>query len=473
LCTLIADIPSVSINTITAMKRLLLLLSASLVIFVSCQKKQKDTPGPEPEEITITPLTDPSFIQYIEVQGAEKIAFDSARNAYQITLQADYTPDEIGIQFKLYPGTRLNQSNTNSNSLIAFAFKNKPPLQLQLTTATQLTKSYEFYVKHPGQLKAAIDTDADFQLASSGGFHLSCDLIAGIGTVPESPGAETKLTASLIDGGTGKQISGNTWLNEIYFENANQFKKSSQLGVVLHYGDKSFELVKNRKFLPIRSLVYLFGESPLLNALPLNKEIPISGAGFSAKSRYNVTIQSDFLPNAVKIPVTFGDSSLLNCKLPSSIPDGSYTVSVFENDTLVKSLVRVIARNEKEKAVGQMWVPQNDYFINSSMYSSARKIVAERGRAIFANPFPAVLGRMYSAFDPNQALPDLQLKNTGTTVTIHAVTKADPTYADGTFAIYYGQYIIPADLVPGPYGARLLYPDKSESLPFWNKIQIR
>lgn len=466
------DTRSISINTITAMKRLLLLLSASLIIFVACQKKQKDTPGPEPEEIKITPLTDPAFIQYIEVQGAEKIVFDSVRNAYQITLQADYSPDEIGIHFKLYPGAYLNWSNTKSNSLISFAFKNKPPLGLQITTATQHTKSYEFYVKHPGQLKAAIDNDSEFQLASSGGFQLSCDLITGIGTVPESPGAETKLTAALTDGSSGKQISGSTWLNEIYFENANQFEKSSQLGLVLQYGDKSSELAKNRKFLPIRSLVYLFGEHPLLTAAPLNREIPISGSGFSAKSRYNVTVQSDFLPNAVKIPVTFSDSSLLSCKLPSSIPDGSYKVDVFENDTLVRSLVRVIARNEKEKAVGQMWVSQNDYLITSSMYSIARKIVVERGRAIFANPFPAILGRMYSSFDPNQVLPDLQLKNAGKIVTIHAVTKADPSYADGTFPVYYGQYTIPADLASGSYEARLSYPDKSESLPFWNKIQV-
>lgn len=85
------------------MKRLLLLISACLICVLACQKKQKDTPEPEPEEINVTPLTDSAFIQYIEVAGAEKIVFDSTLDAYQITLQAGYTANEVGIQFKLYP----------------------------------------------------------------------------------------------------------------------------------------------------------------------------------------------------------------------------------------------------------------------------------------------------------------------------------------------------------------------------------
>lgn len=344
---------------------------------------------------------------------------------------------------------------------------------MPITTASQQTKTYEIYVKHPGQLKAAIETGSEFQLSSSGGFELSCDLITGIGTVPDSPGAEAKLIPALIDGSTGKEIIGNTWLNGIYFENAGQFEKSDQLSVVLRYGDKTFELVKNKKFLPARSFVYLFGDFPLFSAAPLNKEIPISGSGFSAKASYKVTVQSDFLTNPVTVPATFGDATSLKCTLPSGIPDGSYTVNVFENDTLVKSLVRVIARNEKEKAIGQIWLSQNEYFINGSTYFYARKIVAERGRAIYVNPFPAILGQMYAAFNPYQALPDLQLKNGGKTITLKPVVKADPSYADGSFKVYYGQYTIPADFTPGSYEARLSYPDKTESLPFWNKIEVR
>lgn len=455
------------------MKRLLLLISASLICFFACQKKQKDTPEPGPDGITVTPLTDSAFIQYIEVPGADKIVFDTALDAYQITLQAGYTANDIGIQFKLYPGSYLNWSNTASNTFIDFTFKNKPPLRLQITTAFGHTKTYDFYVKHPGQLKAAIETGNEFELTSNGGFALSYDLITGIGTVPESPGAETKLIPTLTDGRSGKEIIGNTWFNAIYFENAKQFEKSEQLSVVLRYGDKTFELAKNRKFRPVRSFVYLFGDFPLFSAAPLNKPILISGAGFSAKSNYKVTIQSDFFSNAVTVPVTFSDSASLKCTLPSGIPDGSYTISVFENDTLVKSLVRVIARNEKEKAIGQIWVSQNDYFISDLTYNYARKIVAEKGRAIYVNPFPAILGQMYAAFNPYQALPELQLKNGGERITLKAEVKADPSFADGSFKVYYGRYTIPAELTPGAYEARLSYPDKSVSMPFWNKIEVR
>lgn len=318
-----------------------------------------------------------------------------------------------------------------------------------------------------------METGDEFQLESSGGFELSCNIITGIGTVPESPGAETKLIASLADGSTGREIIGNTWLNKIYFENARQFEKSSQLSVVLRYGDKTFELAKNRKFLPVSAYVHLFGDFPLFSAAALNKPIPISGAGFSAKAAYKVTIQSDFLSNAVTVPALFSDANSLKCTLPSGIPDGSYTVNVFENDTLVKSLVSVIAGNEKEKAIGQIWVSQNDYFINSRTYYHSRKIITERGKSIYLNPFPAILGQMYAAFNPYQALPDLQLKNGRSSITIKPVVRADPSYADGSFKVYYGQYTVPIDLASDYYEARLSYPDKTESLPFWNKIEVR
>lgn len=454
------------------MKRFLLLISASLICFFACQKK-KDTPGPQPEEIKVTPLTDSGFVQYIEVPGAEKIVFDSALDAYLITLQAGFTGSEIGIRFKLYPGAYLGFKNTTSNTLIDFAFKNRPPLSLQISTPTQYIKTYQFYVRHPGPLKAAIDSVYSFRLTESGAFSVQYDLIAGVGTIPESPGSEAQLTAALTDDGSGRQISGNIWLNTIYFENANPFKASRQLGITLRYGDKTLEVVKNRKFLPIRSLVYKIGDFPLLLAAPLNQQVLISGAGFSAKDRYKVTVESDFLSNAVTVPATFADSASLRCTLPSGIPDGSYSVSIFQNDTLVNALVRTVSKNEKENAIGQIWVSQNDYFIDRPAYHYSRRIVAERGRTIYVNPFPAILGRMYSSFDPYQTLPDLQLTNAAKRITLKAVVRADPSFADGTHHVYFGQYTLPTELPPGLYEARLAYQNQTTSVPFWSKIEVR
>ncbi|MCF0071327.1 hypothetical protein LZD49_12670 [Dyadobacter sp. CY261] len=454
------------------MNRFLLLLSASLILFFSCHKKQKETPEPDPEEIKVTPLTDSAFIQYIDVPGADKIIFDSTIDAYLITLQAGFTESEIRIQFKLYPGAYLTWTNSGSSTLINFAFKNKTPLGLQISSSSQQIKTYQFFVKHPGPLKASVDPVYDFRLSTSGACEIPYDLISGVGTVPESPDSKATLSATLTDDGTGSRLDGFASVNAVYFQNANPFKESSQLNVVLKFGDKMFELAKNRKFLPVRSLVYRFGEFPLFSAAPLNKQILISGNGFMAKDRYKVTVESDFLLNAVTVPATFADSASLWCTLPSSLPNGSYSVSIFQNDTLVNALIRTISSNDKEKAIGQIWLSQIDYPIDRPIYYYARKIVAERGGALYVNPFPAVLGRMYSAFDPTTILPDLQLKNAGRTVNLKADIRSDPSFADGSFNVYYGKYAVPSELSPGLYEARLLYPDQTVSAPFWSKIEV-
>jgi len=86
---------------------------------------------------------------------------------------------------------------------------------------------------------------------------------------------------------------------------------------------------------------------------------------------------------------------------------------------------------------------------------------------------PVTLGAMYSGFDTTIKLPDLQLKGSEQTVTIKADLKGDTSYGDATLILYYGRYDIPASLQPGLYEARLVYADKSESLRYWNKIQVK
>jgi hypothetical protein len=453
------------------MKKFLLLISVSLIFFFSCDKKE--TPKPEPEKIKVTALTDSAFIQYIEVLGADKIVFDSTIDAYLITLQPDFAESEIGVKFKLYPGAGLTWNNTGSSSLVNFAFRNKAPLGLQISSSSQQIKTYQFFVKHPGPLKASVDPVYDFRLSTSGTCEIPYDLVSGVGTVPESPDSKATLSATLTDESTGSKLDGFASVNAVYFQNANLFKKSSQLNIALKFGDKTFELAKNRKFSLVRSLVYRIGEFPLFSAAPLNKEISISGNGFLAKDRYIVKVESDFLPNAVTIPATFADSASLLCTLPPSLPNGSYSVSIFQNDTLVNALIRTISSNDKEKAIGQIWLSQVDYPIDRTFSYYARKIVAERGRTLYVNPFPAIVGRMYSTFDPKTVLPDLQLKNAGQTITLTAEIRSDPSFADGSFHVYYGQYAVPSGLSPGMYEARLSYPDQTLSAPFWSKIEVR
>jgi hypothetical protein len=457
------------------MKKLVLLLAVSMLLVLGCNRKDKNNPDPLPEEIKITELTDPDFIQYIEVANSQKIVFDSALNAYIVTLAPNFVADEVNITFKFYPGAFLNTGHSGkAANLIEFTHKNHPPLTFQVSSAAGKVNTYQLYVQVPGPLKAAIDPMFNFRYGPQDYCAIPIELISGIGTIPESPGSEIKLAGLLKDDKTGKEIAGGSTLSSLYFPNASNLSTSENISLTLKYGEKSLVLAENKKLTLQKSVVYMMGEFPLFKPLPLNKKTVIGGDGFSKKNNYTIKIESDFLPVAATLSAVFEDSARLSCTLPASLPNGSYIVSFFENDALINSIVSTISNEEGEKSIGQMWLTQSDYPVGGTLnYYFARKIVLDKGRSLYASPFPAVLGTMYAGLDPSKTLPDLQLKNAGRTVTLKASVKSDPSYADGSIRFYYGQYTPTPDIPAGLYEARLLYSDLTVSSPFWSKIEVR
>jgi hypothetical protein len=457
------------------MKKLVLLLAVSVLLVLGCNRKDKNNPDPLPEEIKITELTDPDFIQYIEVANSQKIVFDSALNAYIVTLAPNFVADEVNITFKFYPGAFLSTGHSGkAANLIEFTHKNRPPLTFQVSSAAGKVNTYELYVQAPGPLKAAIDPMFNFRYGPQDYCAIPIELISGIGTIPESPGSEIKPAGLLKDDKTGKEIAGGIARSYLYFANASNLSTSENIRLTLKYGEKSLVLAENKKLAFQKSVVYLMGDSPLFKPLSLNKKTLIIGDGFSKNSHYTIKIESDFLQSAVTMPAIFEDSAQLSFILPASLQNGSYAVSVFDNEVLINSIVLTISMLEAEKSIGQIWLTPNDYPVAGALnYFVARRVVLDKGRSLYASPFPAVLGTMYAGFDPSKTLPDLQLKNSGKTFTLKATVKSDPTYADGTMRFYYGQYTPTPDIPAGLYEARLLYPDLTVSSPFWSKIEVR
>ena len=102
-----------------------------------------------------------------------------------------------------------------------------------------------------------------------------------------------------------------------------------------------------------------------------------------------------------------------------------------------------------------------------------RLITVKKGGLSFVGQFPALLGAIYKPFDPKVKLPQLLIKNEVKEIVLALKARVDMSYADGSMPLYYAEYAIPTDLTPGFYEIRQIHPDNSETLPFWNKIEIK
>jgi len=182
------------------MKKHLLACLVILVTIFGCNKKEKNEPEPVIGEIKVTELTDPDFIQFIEVPGSEKIIFDSTLNAYLVTLPASFETDRINITFKFYPGAYLTTGHSEESAeRLDFIYRNRAPLSFQISSAKQKIEAYQVYVEHNGELKGSIYNLDNFQCDPDGNFTAVVEITSGLGTIPETPNSGLTMTAILKD----------------------------------------------------------------------------------------------------------------------------------------------------------------------------------------------------------------------------------------------------------------------------------
>ena len=443
------------------------------IIFLGCIKKDKTPPEPQAEKIEITKLTSVDYIQDLEIPGAAEIIFDSVQNAYLVTLPENYLKDEINVKLKLYPKATM-AAPQGTTGQINFVFKNNPPLLFDVAAQSGTVKSFKLYVKHVAKLKIVLNVTDVLHSNQDENCTVAVDFISGVGTAPETPGSKDTLFFTLKEGKSKKQIRGYYGAATLYFQDVKDFLNDDNLSIEATFGSKKVVAASNLRFSKVRALIYGIRESwGFSDPVPTGKKLLVEGNGFTASYKYSVKIESDFLSSPVTLNARFESLSSLSFTIPKSIPEGSYALTYLENGEPISSRVNVIGSKEKGRSIGQVWLMQGNYPTAAYAFEHARKISVTSGSLLLISPFPAVLGTMYQPFDPARKLPVLQLKNQQQTLLINANVKGDPSYADATIVFYYGQYDIPADAKPGFYEARLVYDDKSESLPYWNKIEIK
>jgi hypothetical protein len=457
------------------MKKIVPALFLFQVIFLGCIKKDKTSPEPEPqpEKIEITQLTSIDFIQDLEIPGAAEIVFDSVQHAYLVTLPENYLKDEIRVKLKLYPKATVAAPHGTTGQ-INFVFKNSPPLLFDVAAQSGKVRTFKLYVKHVAKLKITLNITDVLHSNQDKNCTVAVDFISGVGTGPETPGSKDTLFFMLKDSKGKKQIRGYYGAATLYFQDVKDFLNDDNLSIEATYGSKTVIAASNLRFSKVRALIYGIRESwGFFDPVPTDKNLLVEGNGFTASYKYSVKIESDFLSSAVILNARFQSPSSLSFAIPKSVPDESYSFTYLENGEPISSRANVIGSKEKGKSIGQIWLMQGGYPTGTYAFQHARKININSGSSLLISPFPAVLGTIYEPFDPTRKLPTLQLKNQQQTLLINANVKGDPSYGDGTIMFYYGQYDIPADAKQGFYEARLVYDDKSESLPYWNKIEIK
>ncbi|GHB53796.1 hypothetical protein [Persicitalea jodogahamensis] len=465
-----------------------LILACSLL---TCKQPDRDIPKTRPQPpiidkvdavVKVDTVKNLGWLKSVKVEGATEVVMDTVEKTILVTLPPNFTADNLFIDLETHPGAVYEPNSwdklSTPNRVEVGHFRGAEPIVfdvLRPNNGHPIGKSYRVYVECTGPLTAVLTSDLMLHPSRAEPYstvQASLELKSGVGTIPEKPGSTKRLTSKLINLGSGRPVQGlyGVPVRTFFIENTTPLNLAAEYTIELEYGEKRFvfpDIQKLKRAAPIAAPYEL---NNLFNALPRNQEILLSGGYFLANLNYRVKVESMFHPSQW-LTAKYTNPSMLTFSLPSGMADGSYLISLYEGEYLVKSFVFNVSNDAKPKGIRSVWTESPSCVSCVLQDAPPRNLSIQKGKPVFIIPFPAILGSFYGAFDPNQRLPDLELKNGQANMVIKAKTRAG-SYADATIQLYYGEYTIPTNLASGDYEARLIYEDSKNTIPFWSHIRI-
>ena len=466
-----------------------LILACSLF---TCKRPDRDIPDTPPEPpkvdkvetgIKTDTVKNLGWLKGVKVEGATEVVVDTVGKTVSITLPPSFTKDTLFLDLETYPGAaheprswdklstpnRVGISYFRGGGMIVFDV-------LRPNNGQPTGKSYGVYVDCTGSLTASLTSGLMLHPSREAPYssvQASLKLTSGIGTIPEKPGGTKRLTSKLIDLGSGRPVEGlyGEPVATFFLENTKPLNLAAEYALELEYGEKKFVFPGRQKLERAARSAYPYEFNDLFKTLPRNQEILLSGGYFLSDLNYRVKVESAFHPG-LWLTAKYKNPSMLAFTLPSGTADGNYLISLYEGESLVQSFNFNVSSDAKAKGIRSISTETMSCPPCASRDVTLRNLSFQKGKPMFVSPFPAILGSFYGAFDPNQKLPDLELKNAQGKVIIKAKTRADGSYADATIQLYFGEYTIPTNLASGDYEARLLYEDSKNTIPFWTLIKI-
>lgn len=451
---------------------LILLISAGLLI--QC-KKNSDlvvNPGTKPDPETQVPqlVKAAEFLKMLSVTGSEKIVFDSTTKNYFVSLPDSYDESKAEVKLSLQKNIFLWDSTASTiikDSIIRYNYKGTAPLLFKLSDNPE--KSWFFftvYFNFSGTPKIELlskEIPLDIR-----GSDLPLRILAKVGSIPASPGQYGPMV-NVTNRKTGYTAESSLYPenNYVNFYEAEKLLTNDPITLeIIFYNQKPvvFEGIKFTRSIP---KLYL---APEYKSIYTPKDtIKVNGGFFIPAAKYSVTFTSDYIPAPVSIDIKFEDPSRLTAnQIPSTLPEGSYVVSFYEDDRLLGKNAIFVSATDKN-CIESIW--KGD--VNSAQNRNVSSLSYNKGDTFFAKTVPLSYGPGNSTADYFNAvkLPDIRLKNGQKSVDLKPELVVF-NWSVATISYAVGKYKIPADFPSGTYEVTALQEGRKETKPYWSKMQV-
>lgn len=438
-----------------------------LATFLAACKKESDKNEVNPEPGSTGEAKASEFLKSLRVTGAEEVSFDSVSNSFYVNLPDTYNAEQAEVILSMQPEIVLTDSLEKpiSGSVISYAYKGTPPLRFQLQDKSAKNRFiFQVYFNFSGTPQIEL-LQKEIPMNASG-VNLPLRFTAKVGSIPSSVeqlGPIVKISNKKT--GFFMESSYYSLTTPLYLGAAEELITNDPLTLEFKFFNQTPVVFEGIKF--VRGLPNLYATPMYKSQYTYKDTLKAAGGYFLPKEKYTVRISSDFLPAPVVSAVQVKDAQLLTLdKIPASLPEGSYLVSFYENETLLGKTSFHLA-NFATNYLETIW--KGD--VNGALDRSVEPLAFSKGDVFYAKSMPLEFGSSNTNFDVNK-LPRLRLKSAGKTVDL-APKLVVYTWAVAGTSYPIGQYTIPADLPAGDYAVSAIYTSRYETQPYWSKLKVK
>ncbi|ACT92848.1 hypothetical protein [Dyadobacter fermentans] len=438
-------------------------------LLLAC-KKDKDlvefAPKPEPGPTEV--LTVKDFLQKLDVTGAAKIEYDSLNKSFMVSLPDQFNDEEAEVKLTLQRDIFLLDSlgEKSPESVIHYKYSATGPLPLRLIDKAGkndfLAHVYFNFTGTP--TIELLQKEITF---NSWGVKIPARFSARTGSIPRAPGQWGGITAKFTNKKTGFSTEAEIgdFETTIGFIGASNFVSDDLFTLELKLFNHNPVIFEGIKF--IRGLPNIFFQPSYKYDFKTSDTINISGGYFLPEAKYKLTFSNDDMARPVTAQVAVRDSNWLRVdKIPATLSEGSYLVSVYENDRLIGNGSISIATGNLQ-AIETIWKGNPA----GAVERNTNRPVLNRGEQFNAKPYPIYYGMRDSDFNVAR-LPRLTFASAAKTVDISPELGV---YSWGIAGVYigFGKYKVPNDLPPGLYTVTATFPDGGKTKPYWSRIEVK
>lgn len=444
-------------------KYILLLLLTSVGFLTSCKKDKDDL---EPNSGLNIPNSSIPLLKSVDVTGSEKVTYDSTKKYLAVNLPESFAADVAEVKLLLHDNVVLIDSlgGQTTSTVINYDFRGKAPLKFTLKDKNdKYAGYYTVFFSIAGGPKVELETKNI--TINTNGFKSPFKFVSGVGSIPSKP-EETAPVLKAINRQTGFVTETTLYPNQdnIHLDGLEKLVTNDAIVLELHFQDQNPIVFEDVKFTR--------GE-PVLNIMRDNKfvytskdSVFASGGYFNSAAKYNARFTNDFITTPISAAIKVNSpTSLAVEKLPANLPEGSYLVSFYEGEKEIGKSALYFS-NTGAKCVESIWKGE----LMQALSRNVTRLSFKKGDTFYAKPSPLEYGSSNTVFDKSK-LPTLRLKSASKSVELKPEL-AVVNWATAGVSYPVGKYVVPKDLTAGQYEVIAVFPDKTESKPYWSKLQV-